>query len=65
MIKENFDLLINATYSNLNNHIYHLKNKLLMEYNLQEMCRLKINGKRFGLHNIRWRISIYTSCGWV
>ena len=25
-----------------------MKNKLLMEYNLQEMCRLKIHGKRFG-----------------
>ena len=46
--EENFDFIINATYSNLNNHIYHVKNKLLMEYNLQEMCKLKINGKRFG-----------------
>ena len=48
MTEEKFDLIINATYSNLNNHIYHMKNKLLMEYNLQEMCKLKIHGKRFG-----------------
>ncbi len=47
-VKENFDLIINATYSNLNNHVYKKENKIQMEYNLQEMCKLKINGKRFG-----------------
>jgi len=46
--KESFDHVINATYSNLNNHIYKRKNKVQMEYNLQEMCKLKIKGKRFG-----------------
>tara|TARA_B100000787_G_scaffold170085_1_gene163910 strand:- start:2395 stop:3477 length:1083 start_codon:yes stop_codon:yes gene_type:complete len=48
IIKEDFDIIINATYSNLNNHIYKIKNKVQMEYNLQEMCKLRIKGKRFG-----------------
>ena len=48
ILKENFDHVINATYSNLNNHIYKRKNKIQMEYNLQEMCKLKIKGRRFG-----------------
>ncbi len=46
LINENFDLIINATYDSINEHI--LKNKIDMEYNLQEMCRIKINGERFG-----------------
>ncbi len=44
--KENFDLIINATYESINDHI--LKDKIDMEYNLQEMCKLRINAKRFG-----------------
>ena len=46
LIKENFDIIINATYDSINNHIF--KDKIEMEYNLQEMCRLKINNERFG-----------------
>lgn len=48
LINEKFDIIINATYSSLNNHIYKSKNKVQMEYNLQQMCKLKIKGKRFG-----------------
>jgi len=48
LIKEDFDLIINATYDGINSHILKTKNKINMEYNLQEMCKLKINSKRFG-----------------
>ena len=46
LIKENFDLIINATYESINDHI--LKNKIYMEYNLQEMCKLEIKTEKFG-----------------
>ena len=46
LITEKFDLIINATYEGINEHI--LKDKIYMEYNLQEMCKLSINTKRFG-----------------
>lgn len=46
LIKENFDLIINATYESINDHI--LKDKIDMEYNLQEMCKLKIKSEKFG-----------------
>lgn len=46
--KFNFDLIINATYDNINEHIIGKKNKIKMEYNLQEMCKINIPGERFG-----------------
>ena len=46
IIIENFDLIINATYDGINEHIQ--KDKIVMEYNLQEMCKLLINTNRFG-----------------
>lgn len=46
LTKENFDLIINATYESINDHI--LKDKIYMEYNLQEMCKLQIKTNKFG-----------------
>lgn len=46
LVKENFDLIINATYESINDHIF--KDKIDMEYNLQEMCKLNIKTKKFG-----------------
>jgi len=46
--KFNFDLIINATYDNINEFIAFKKNKIKLEYNLQEMCKIKIPGERFG-----------------
>ena len=46
IIKENFDLIINATYESINDHI--LKDKIDMEYNLQEMCKIMIKSEKFG-----------------
>ena len=46
LYREQFDLIINATYENINEHI--LNDKINMEYNLQEMCKLSINNQRFG-----------------
>jgi hypothetical protein len=44
----NFDLIVNATYENINEFILHDKNKIKLEYNLQEMCKIDIPGPRFG-----------------
>lgn len=46
LYKEQFDLIINATYEGINQYI--LNDKIDMEYNLQEMCKLSINNQRFG-----------------
>ena len=46
IIKEDFDLIINATYESINDHI--LKDKIDMEYNLQEMCKIMIKSEKFG-----------------
>ena len=46
LIKENFDLIINATYESINDYI--LKDKIYMEYNLQEMCKIMIKTDKFG-----------------
>ena len=47
IIKEDFDLIINATYESINDHI--LKDKIDMEYNLQEMCKIMIKSEKFAL----------------
>lgn len=48
--KKKFDIIINATYDELNSFIQNKKDKVLFEYNLQEMAILKIPRiKRFGI----------------